>query len=66
MATNRDKYIDNATNEELATKLAYRDVCSMCIRAEQGIMPSECGMYGANCEKFIKQWLDMEVEDESN
>ena len=61
--TNRDKYIDKLSNKELATKIAYRNACSMCIRPQEGINPSECKMYGANCEEFIENWLSQDAEE---
>ncbi len=58
--TNREKYINNASNEELAKILAHSlDRCSFCC-----LTPEICDGCISQCEKRIAYWLSQEVEED--
>lgn len=68
MATNREKYIDNASDEELANRYGnlFEDKCERCSYQVNGKCSSNGfdGHNGDACKIGFAEWLSQEVKDE--
>lgn len=68
MATNREKYIDNASNEELANRYGnlLDDKCEHCIYQvnDRCTNTGWDGYNGDACKDGFSQWLSQEAEED--